>query len=120
MTDTNGGADADMQVDTDLVRQLAELLNENDLTEIEVEDVPHPLAVAHVHRLVEAVVLPNLLNSVFRQRHVCPRTAGRAAARLAKAGGTQTRDLAFDRPTGDKVRDDEDDERDAEKRRDDE
>jgi acetyl-CoA carboxylase biotin carboxyl carrier protein len=37
MTDTNGSADAGMQVDADLVRQLAELLNENDLTEIEVE-----------------------------------------------------------------------------------
>jgi len=38
MTDTNGGAENGMQVDTDLVRQLAELLHENDLTEIEVED----------------------------------------------------------------------------------
>lgn len=38
MTDTNGGAEAGMQVDTDLIRQLADLLNENDLTEIEVED----------------------------------------------------------------------------------
>ena len=37
MTDTNGSAEAGMQVDADLVRQLAELLNENDLTEIEVE-----------------------------------------------------------------------------------
>jgi acetyl-CoA carboxylase biotin carboxyl carrier protein len=38
MTDTNGGNAPDMQIDADLVRQLAELLNENDLTEIEVED----------------------------------------------------------------------------------
>jgi acetyl-CoA carboxylase biotin carboxyl carrier protein len=38
MTDTNGGAEAGMQIDADLVRQLAELLNENELTEIEVED----------------------------------------------------------------------------------
>jgi len=38
MTDTNGGAESGMQIDADLVRQLAELLNENDLTEIEVED----------------------------------------------------------------------------------
>jgi acetyl-CoA carboxylase biotin carboxyl carrier protein len=33
--DTSGGA---MQVDTDLVRQLAEMLNESDLSEIEVQD----------------------------------------------------------------------------------
>jgi acetyl-CoA carboxylase biotin carboxyl carrier protein len=38
MTDTNGSDDAGMQVDADLVRQLAQLLNENDLSEIEVED----------------------------------------------------------------------------------
>ena len=37
MTDTNGDGGA-MQVDTDLVRQLAELLNEGDLSEIEVQD----------------------------------------------------------------------------------
>jgi acetyl-CoA carboxylase biotin carboxyl carrier protein len=37
MTDTNGDGGA-MQVDTDLVRQLAELLNDSDLSEIEVED----------------------------------------------------------------------------------
>jgi acetyl-CoA carboxylase biotin carboxyl carrier protein len=37
MTDTNGDGGA-MQVDTDLVRQLAELLNESDLSEIEVQD----------------------------------------------------------------------------------
>jgi acetyl-CoA carboxylase biotin carboxyl carrier protein len=37
MTDTNG-AESGMQVDTDLVRQLAELLNESDLSEIEVQD----------------------------------------------------------------------------------
>jgi acetyl-CoA carboxylase biotin carboxyl carrier protein len=38
MTDTNGGAEGGMQIDADLVRQLARLLNENDLSEIEVED----------------------------------------------------------------------------------
>jgi acetyl-CoA carboxylase biotin carboxyl carrier protein len=37
MTDTNGDGGA-MQVDTDLVRQLAALLNESDLSEIEVQD----------------------------------------------------------------------------------
>jgi acetyl-CoA carboxylase biotin carboxyl carrier protein len=37
MADTNE-AEGAMQVDTDLVRQLAELLNESDLSEIEVQD----------------------------------------------------------------------------------
>ena len=37
MTDTNGDGGA-IQVDTDLVRQLAALLNESDLSEIEVQD----------------------------------------------------------------------------------
>ena len=43
MSDTNG--EAGMQVDTDLVRQLAELLNQNDLSEIEVEDGDRRIAV---------------------------------------------------------------------------
>ena len=43
MTDTNG--EAGMRVDTDLVRQLAELLNENGLSEIEVEDGDRRIAV---------------------------------------------------------------------------
>jgi acetyl-CoA carboxylase biotin carboxyl carrier protein len=38
MTDDDGGAEGGMRVETDLVRQLAELLHENDLSEIEVED----------------------------------------------------------------------------------
>ena len=37
MTDKSGGEGA-MQVDTDLVRQLAEMLNESDLSDIEVQD----------------------------------------------------------------------------------
>ena len=38
MTDSDGNAETGMQVDADLVRQLAELLTENNLSEIEVED----------------------------------------------------------------------------------
>jgi acetyl-CoA carboxylase biotin carboxyl carrier protein len=38
MADENGGGEGAMQVDTDLVRQLAEMLNESDLSEIEVQD----------------------------------------------------------------------------------
>ena len=45
MTDTNGDAENGMQIDADLVRQLAQLLNENDLTEIEVEHGDRRIAV---------------------------------------------------------------------------
>jgi acetyl-CoA carboxylase biotin carboxyl carrier protein len=38
MTDENRGSEGGMRVDADLVRQLAELLSDNELTEIEVED----------------------------------------------------------------------------------
>ena len=38
MADHNGGGKGAMQVDTDLVRRLAEMLNEGDLSEIEVQD----------------------------------------------------------------------------------
>lgn len=45
MTDTNDSGEAGMRVDTDLVRQLAQLLHENDLSEIEVEDGDRRVAV---------------------------------------------------------------------------
>ena len=38
MTDDTGSGAGSIEVDTDLVRQLAELLNESDLSEIEVQD----------------------------------------------------------------------------------
>jgi acetyl-CoA carboxylase biotin carboxyl carrier protein len=38
MTDEDGAGEGDMRIETALVRQLAELLNQNDLSEIEVED----------------------------------------------------------------------------------
>ncbi|HEX8527481.1 MAG TPA: acetyl-CoA carboxylase, biotin carboxyl carrier protein, partial [Allosphingosinicella sp.] len=41
----NGGSEGGMRVDADLVRQLAELLTENDLSEIEVEDGDRRIAV---------------------------------------------------------------------------
>ena len=45
MTEDESGSDRGMRVDADLVRQLAELLNENELTEIEVEDGDRRIAV---------------------------------------------------------------------------
>ena len=38
MSDEEGASPGGMRIEADLVRQLAELLNQNDLTEIEVED----------------------------------------------------------------------------------
>ncbi|MEA3051990.1 MAG: acetyl-CoA carboxylase biotin carboxyl carrier protein [Sphingomonadales bacterium] len=38
MSDEEGGSEGGMRIEAELVRQLAELLNQNDLTEIEVED----------------------------------------------------------------------------------
>jgi acetyl-CoA carboxylase biotin carboxyl carrier protein len=38
MTDQNDAGEGGMRIEADLVRQLAQLLNENELTEIEVED----------------------------------------------------------------------------------
>ncbi len=38
MSDEERASEGDMRIEADLVRQLAELLNQNDLTEIEVED----------------------------------------------------------------------------------
>jgi acetyl-CoA carboxylase biotin carboxyl carrier protein len=38
MSDEEGALEGGMRIEADLVRQLAELLNQNDLTEIEVED----------------------------------------------------------------------------------
>ena len=44
---SNGGtSETAMRVDTDMVRKLAELLSENDLTEIEVEDGDRKIKVA--------------------------------------------------------------------------
>jgi acetyl-CoA carboxylase biotin carboxyl carrier protein len=45
MSDESDGSDGGMRIEPDLVRQLAELLNENDLSEIEVEDGDRRIAV---------------------------------------------------------------------------
>ena len=53
MTDTNKGT---MQVDTDLVRQLAELLDATHLSEIEVQDGERRIRVARQVQAVAAAV----------------------------------------------------------------
>ena len=55
MTDTNKGT---MQVDTDLVRQLAELLDATHLTEIEVQDGERRIKVARKVQAVATMAAP--------------------------------------------------------------
>lgn len=75
MTDTNKGA---MQVDTDLVRQLAELLDATQLTEIEVEDGERRIKVA---RKVQAVAAAH----VVAPAHVAAPAAAAPVAQAAAA-----------------------------------
>jgi acetyl-CoA carboxylase biotin carboxyl carrier protein len=81
MTDTNGGAPADMQIDADLVRQLAELLNENDLTEIEVEDGDRRIVVKrqlNAAPLIAATTAPLVAASPVAAAHPAPPPADNA------------------------------------------
>ena len=58
MADTRDDAESGMQVDADLVRQLALLLNENDLTEIEVEDGDRRIAVKRQITAIASALQP--------------------------------------------------------------
>ncbi len=61
MTDDNRGSEGGMRIDAELVRQLAELLNDNGLTEIEVEDGDRRIAVkreVHVAAAAPVSVAP--------------------------------------------------------------
>ncbi|MGZ8295957.1 MAG: acetyl-CoA carboxylase biotin carboxyl carrier protein [Allosphingosinicella sp.] len=57
MSDEEGASEGGMRIEADLVRQLAELLNENDLTEIEVEDGDRKIVVKR-HIMVAAAPAP--------------------------------------------------------------
>src|SRR5688500_1835101 len=52
------GAEGGMRVDTDMVRQLAELLHENDLSEIEVEDGDRKIVVKRQMAAAPAAASP--------------------------------------------------------------
>ena len=54
MTEESSGSNEGMRVDAELVRQLAELLNENELTEIEVADGDRRIAVKRQLTLVQS------------------------------------------------------------------
>ena len=61
MTKEKEGSDGGMRVDADLVRQLAEMLNSNDLTEIEVEDGDRRIMVKRqvtVQQVVQSAAAP--------------------------------------------------------------
>ncbi|HEX8364606.1 MAG TPA: acetyl-CoA carboxylase biotin carboxyl carrier protein [Allosphingosinicella sp.] len=55
MTEETQGSNGGMRVDADLVRQLAELLNENELTEIEVADGERRIAVKRQLTVAQAM-----------------------------------------------------------------
>ena len=57
MTDENRGSEGGMRVDAELVRQLAELLNENELTEVEVQDGERRICVKR--QVLSAAAVPS-------------------------------------------------------------
>jgi acetyl-CoA carboxylase biotin carboxyl carrier protein len=77
MTDENGSAGS-MRVDADLVRLLAELLNKNDLTEIEVEDDQRRIV---VKRQITAAPAPAM---TFAAPAAAPAAAAAAAPAAAE------------------------------------
>ena len=54
MTDESGAQNGGMRIEADLVRQLAQLLSENELTEIEVEDGDRRIVVKREVHMVAA------------------------------------------------------------------
>jgi acetyl-CoA carboxylase biotin carboxyl carrier protein len=58
MSDEEGASEGGMRIEADLVRQLAELLNQNDLTEIEVEDGDRKIVVKRNLAMATAAPLP--------------------------------------------------------------
>ena len=71
-----------MQIDKDLVRQLAELLNENDLTEIEVEDQGRKIV---VKRKLSAVYQPPAPHAAPAPAASAPGQAPAAAEEVSAA-----------------------------------
>ena len=86
MTDTNG--EAGMRVDTDLVRQLAELLNENGLSEIEVEDGDRRIAVKRQLGGAPAVLAPAAAAPPAAPARAAPAPAAPDEASAAPHPGT--------------------------------
>jgi acetyl-CoA carboxylase biotin carboxyl carrier protein len=58
MSDEDGASNGGMRIEADLVRQLAELLNQNDLTEIEVEDGDRKIVVKRNLTVAAAAAAP--------------------------------------------------------------
>jgi acetyl-CoA carboxylase biotin carboxyl carrier protein len=58
MSDEDGASNGGMRIEADLVRQLAELLNQNDLTEIEVEDGDRKIVVKRNVTVAAAAAAP--------------------------------------------------------------
>jgi acetyl-CoA carboxylase biotin carboxyl carrier protein len=58
MSDEDGASNGGMRIEADLVRQLAELLNQNDLTEIEVEDGDRKIVVKRSFAVAAPALMP--------------------------------------------------------------
>ena len=81
--------------------------------EVALEDLHHPVGVADVPGLVEAVVLPQLLQLVLGERHAL---AHGAADTRGDVGLLRLHDGALERTTGHQARDQEHEDRDPEQR----
>ena len=79
MTDQNDAGEGGMRIEADLVRQLAQLLNENELTEIEVEDGSRRIV---VKREVHIAAAPMAAPAMYAP---APAAAPAAAASSAPA-----------------------------------
>jgi acetyl-CoA carboxylase biotin carboxyl carrier protein len=79
------GAEGGMRIDTDLIRQLAELLSQNDLSEIEVEDGDRRIAVKR-QLAAAAVYAPPAPTPAAAPAASAPAPAGATAAEAAAGG----------------------------------
>ncbi|HEX8625774.1 MAG TPA: acetyl-CoA carboxylase biotin carboxyl carrier protein [Allosphingosinicella sp.] len=78
MSDEEGASQGGMRIEAELVRQLAELLNENDLTEIEVEDGDRKIVVKR--SVVVAAAAPAPAPAAPAAAPAAPAAAAPAAA----------------------------------------
>jgi len=85
MTDQNEAGEGTMRIEADLVRQLAQLLNENSLTEIEVEDGERRIV---VKREVSVVAAPAAAAPMLQAAAPAPSAVPAAAVAPAANPGT--------------------------------
>ena len=82
MTDQNDAGEGGMRIEADLVRQLAQLLNENELTEIEVEDGSRRIV---VKREVHIAAAPMAAPAMYAPAPAAARAAAASSAPASPA-----------------------------------